>query len=238
MEKSQELLTELTATESGILMAYVNKRRNNWMNVMQQGNLKLPKFVSTFNLPAGEGFCINCSSCHDTCYAMQKQIQFSKIKAFRMLNYHLAGTRKDILRYLITKYIEVFKPKIVRIHESGDFISQKYINMWFKIMTDFPDVKFYGYTKTKHLFDFTELTFLHNCNIIDSFLGYEKLINYGTIEYCNELVKEHRAFICPTEGCMETCTYCLNGLHPCFVIHGNRRKKNENIHKLKKDKFL
>jgi hypothetical protein len=44
----------------------------------------------------------------------------------------------------------------VRIHESGDFYNQAYVNKWVEIVKHFPNLQFLAYTKSNHL-DFTEL---------------------------------------------------------------------------------
>lgn len=40
------------------------------------------------------------------------------------------------------------KCKSVRIHASGDFFSQKYFDLWLKVIKDNPEVEFWAYTKS------------------------------------------------------------------------------------------
>ena len=44
---------------------------------------------------------------------------------------------------------------VVRIHSSGDFINQNYLNMWCNIAKKFPHFKFYAYTKVNNILDFS-----------------------------------------------------------------------------------
>jgi hypothetical protein len=49
------------------------------------------------------------------------------------------------------------KFQYVRIHESGDFYSQSYVNKWVQIVKANPELKFLAYTKS-HALNFDELT--------------------------------------------------------------------------------
>jgi hypothetical protein len=40
---------------------------------------------------------------------------------------------------------------VVRLHDSGDFYSQEYLDAWKKIAQALPDMVFYAYTKSLHL---------------------------------------------------------------------------------------
>jgi hypothetical protein len=39
------------------------------------------------------------------------------------------------------------KPSLFRIHSAGDFFSQEYLNMWYRIAGQFPLIKFLAFTK-------------------------------------------------------------------------------------------
>lgn len=41
--------------------------------------------------------------------------------------------------------------RMLRIHESGDFYSQEYLNAWYTLARTFPAITFYAYTKSFHL---------------------------------------------------------------------------------------
>ena len=49
---------------------------------------------------------------------------------------------------LINEDLKKYKLKYVRIHESGDFYNQDYLNKWFTIAKMNPEKIFYCYTKT------------------------------------------------------------------------------------------
>ena len=60
------------------------------------------------------------------------------------------------------------KNSFIRIHDSGDFYSQAYLNNWIEIAGAFPKKTFYAYTKSIHL-DFSRLP--KNFKIVQSFGG-------------------------------------------------------------------
>ena len=71
-------------------------------------------------------------------------------------------------------------PRYFRIHSSGDFYSQAYIDKWEQITKNNPSVIFYAYTKQKRKFNFDGLAALPNFVLIDS-LQYRR-VNYGKKE--------------------------------------------------------
>jgi len=194
-------------------------------NRLSTGNSKLDKSILIFDLTAGKlGSCDrNCPKC----YAIKAQVQYSYTKLYRAINFELAKNYSDYLERLITIQINKTKScKTVRIHSSGDFFSQEYIDMWNRIIKDFPTIKFYAYTKRIEQFDFTEICENSNFNMIDSFIEIDgkKYINYGTNKYVAFLV-ENGAFLCPATHkkwkglCGKDCNYCMTQNKVCFHIH-------------------
>lgn len=79
------------------------------------------------------------------------------------------------------------KKRVVRLHESGDFISETDAAAWLEIIRDFPNIRFYTYTK-QQFSAVQEMRALANCNIVNS-LPCKKL-NYGTSAYIAALASE------------------------------------------------
>jgi hypothetical protein len=61
--------------------------------------------------------------------------------------------------------LDQLRPKRVRIHDSGDFFSQAYLDAWMRAAREFPRTRFYAYTKSLHL-DFSQAP--ANLSIIQS----------------------------------------------------------------------
>jgi hypothetical protein len=65
------------------------------------------------------------------------------------------------LRYAVAELVNKKAPKYFRIHTAGDFVDQKYLDMWQKIALDNPHTKFMVFTKAAHLkFDFLPSNFI------------------------------------------------------------------------------
>lgn len=175
-------------------------------------NLKLRNQL-IFTLPASKEVCGRiCPGC----YAVKAQVRFPKtVNAYRNRMYE-TSLEDDFVQKIKTEILQIKNKKnveAVRIHESGDFYSQSYIDKWCKIAKELPEVSFYAFTKRKRDFDFSEIEALPNIVIIDS-LKFNKL-NYGPYEEMLALKAQHGAMICPAtykgaskDTCGVTCSWC------------------------------
>jgi sulfatase maturation enzyme AslB (radical SAM superfamily) len=172
-------------------------------SLIQKGNTKLPS-AYMFNLPAGKEICNRtCSGC----YAIKEQIRYPNVVAARNERYQ-AALQPDFSRRVIAELQALKrKPKYFRIHSSGDFFSQLYLNDWTRIATAVPEIIFYAYTKRSKDFDFSQFKSLPNTVLINSF-------HYGGLNYGKLDKAPPEAFICPhvkgsTIECLVDCTYCV-----------------------------
>lgn len=139
---------------------------HNYLNT----NSKLKKDnIFKFSLPV-KSTCIGAKDCLAYCYATKgayrtyaKTIAKSHAKNFEF------SESKSFVSSMLSE-LNRRKIKIVRLHDSGDFYSQDYVNKWVTIASYNPKIKFYAYTKSLNL-DFTEFTRLPNTKIIQSFGG-------------------------------------------------------------------
>lgn len=169
-------------------------------------NRKLSKGrIGVFNLPASRGVCgVVCPGC----YAKRAQI-YPVVRRFRGRNLR-AARRPDFADKMVAE-IRAARDQVsaIRVHESGDFISQQYVDAWAAIARQLPGVQFYAYTKKLRRLDFHSLLRRKNFVLIDS-LKYG--INYGDQSVVDRWVG-HGAFVCPsTKGgitCGAGCSYCL-----------------------------
>ena len=193
---------------------YVSTKR------MVKGNSKLVNIL-IFDLPAVKT-CLNCGDCASTCYARKAQYQYTDTRVFRETNLELFNNHRVWLKDNLIKTLSKTKMSTVRLHSSGDFFSQEYIDFWSDIVKQFPKIKFYAYTKVEKILDFSKLESLSNFNLILSFINGK--LNYGSHEYCYELQKKYDTFICPAMAnsdvlCGRECTYCVTNKNVCFPIH-------------------
>lgn len=116
-------------------------------------NRKLSKKVAVLNLPAGDpNICIGMTEvCRKICYAKKAQRCYKSARDKRQANYE---TIKELLKTpgaLKDRLVQELKQigsTMVRIHESGDFFCQEYVNEVFAAAAELPDVKFLAYTKS------------------------------------------------------------------------------------------
>lgn len=172
------------------------------MKLIQPGNAKLVN-IPLFNLPASTSVCGRlCPGC----YAHREQIRFPAVLTARQARL-TASQQPDFAQRIITELkSRRTLPTYFRVHASGDFYSQAYIDAWHTIATQFPTIGFYAYTKRLADFDFTQLRALPNFVLIDS-LHYGGL-NYGTIQQAPK-----NAVICPSHTgaiCGQSCTICMD----------------------------
>ena len=178
---------------------------------LTQGNHKLDKSIATWDLPASQEVCGRvCPGC----YAKKAQQVYPAVLPSRERKLQL--TKEPHFTEDISESIFALSPSYVRIHSSGEFYSQKYVNDWYLISRIHKDTTFYAYTKRKKDFDFSVLEGAPNVVIIDSL--HSGTLNYGVIED-----KPKGMFLCPDypnsaerlalpKGaiCGNTCHYCMS----------------------------
>jgi len=172
------------------------------MKLLKYENAKLKKQL-IFSLPASQEIC--GQSC-PRCYAMKFQRLYPTVLPYR-IRMHAASLTSDFVTKVVHEIRSFKKPlEAVRIHESGEFYSQEYIDKWSSVASALPMIKFYAFTKRLANFDFTPLTALPNVTIIDSLqnnrLNYGKLADLPTT-----------GVICPATTaakarCGIDCMYC------------------------------
>lgn len=183
--------------------------------LLTRGNSKLSKNVLIFDLPTKV-----CASECPKCYARKAEI-WPNVTNKRDRS-HEASLDDSFIDIINSEIKNNKNCNIVRIHSSGDFYSQEYVDKWHSIVKINSHVEFYAYTKRYDESWFEHIKTLHNFNLINSMtpLGY----NYGTEEYCNKLVEEYGYTLCPCRKgvkvvCMKDCNECLTNDKVCFIQH-------------------
>jgi hypothetical protein len=158
----------------------------NWLT--QNSKIAKMSGVKTFNwgIPAfqsksGFSTCPNAAACAKGCYATMHSYTWGVVKKAYERRLKLALTPKFTL--IIDAEIKRRGIKRLRIHDSGDFFNEEYVNKWLNIMRANPDTHFYAYTKMVSLFKQYTLDGLipANFTVIYSFGGKEdKLIDRNT----------------------------------------------------------
>ena len=142
---------------------------------MKKASLK----TYNFDLPAIKT-CPFADKCKVYCYATKGFYQMPSVKA--KFERNLAASKLDSFVSEVQSDIDQLKAKgnidAIRIHSSGDFYNEEYLNKWIEIIANNQDIVFYAYTKSLPYFNNPELKYTDNFKIIFSEGGkYDHLID-------------------------------------------------------------
>jgi len=162
-------LSKLRSENEGIFIPHLSS--NN-------AKLKAEK-IASFGLVAGIT-CPGAAKCNSNrfCYAQNGRYIMSQAMSVRVENF-LASKQN----HFVTSITVLLKslPKnwlVIRLHDSGDFYSQEYVDKWEQIISKNKDKFFYAYTKSLNL-NLDKLISLKNALIIQSEGGkFDHKINY------------------------------------------------------------
>lgn len=115
------------------------------------GNSKLEKTGTvSFNLPAVDS-CPQAGICASVCYATQGAYSWPAVRKAREFNFTLAKRDPAAFEAFLLADLARIKHRSIRIHDSGDFFCQVYLDSWFRAAAANPGKAFYCYTKSLHL---------------------------------------------------------------------------------------
>jgi len=126
-------------------------------------NSKLGEFIPCFNIPVLSTCPGKTPLCKVYCYARRHHYAMKSIK--NKLRYNLCHSKKpEFVDRIITEikgyhYFVQSKGGVlnrIRLHSSGDFYNQDYLNKWIYIARQFPEINFTGYTRS-YMLDFSDL---------------------------------------------------------------------------------
>ena len=121
-------------------------------------NGKTPTIANTFGLPAGKDFSCpgQTPTCAKVCYAGKLEKIYKGVRDVLLHNWELLkDATYEEQYYLIETMIKEFiadcekkdAPKLFRIHWDGDFFNDSYTLAWKHVVINYPDVKFWVYTR-------------------------------------------------------------------------------------------
>lgn len=148
--------------------------------------------IPAFKAASGLVTCPMAGQCAKGCYAQAGAYVWGNVK--NAYEFRLAQSQKDNFSELLQKELDPKiktairqqKQLVIRIHDSGDFYSVKYLRKWLKIMENNPTVEFYAYTKMVTLFNRLRQKgeIPNNFTVIQSEGGLaDKLINVDTARH-------------------------------------------------------
>lgn len=172
----------------------------------------------TWSLPA-KSTCPGCTRlCSGKCYARKAELAYPTVLPSRKRN--LASSREPGFVSAMVALITAKAPRFFRVHESGDFYSQAYLERWFAICRACPTVRFLAFTKSFHL-DFGNKP--ANLQVIWSVWPDTDMskVPSGPRAYAGEFKARRKTLECPG-GC-DHCGMCWDirkvGADVHFSIH-------------------
>ncbi len=208
-----------------------------------RGNRKQISSVGLFSLPPIIT-CPGAGVCKNYCYAKKEYTRYKNVGTAWRRN--LAESKKSTFVNDVVGWLRIHSDtvKAFRMHESGDFYSQPYVEKWAQIAEASPHIHFYTYTKSLAL-DLKPLTRLPNFTVVKSYGGkYDKHPRVGiddnTDHYANVVNGKRNVkrgeYLCPAVAaannqkekiCGIRCRYCWgrdeNGqsyqVKVCFLKH-------------------
>lgn len=172
-----------------------------------KGNSKLIN-VPLFSLPPRKTCPGSTPLCRKYCYGNKTWRQYPNVRKTRNMNYTKSKQKSFVKNMKIM--ISQLKTDYFRIHETGDFYSQDYLNKWFEIIRAFPKIKFVIFSKSWHL-DWSDMP--DNVNRFWSVWPDSKNIpKEGRLAYTIDNSSE---FDYPTNGSAFICPYPQKRCHQC-----------------------
>ena len=187
-------------------------------------NFGIPAYLSSTGLKT----CPNAGACAKGCYALAGAYRFSNVaQAFER---RLKATLTDEFIPAMLADIDKQRAERVRIHDSGDFYDEAYLDRWLEIIQARPNVEFYAYTKMVSLFKKRADDLPKNFTVIYSYGGTEdKLIDVET---------DRHSLVFETIEQLQACGYAdasnqddvALGKNPKIglVYHGTKNIENTN----------
>ena len=133
--------------------------------------VKLMNFgIPAYKSASGKLTCPMADECVKFCYAKKGAYIWSNVQPAFEKRYQLSKT--DDFITAVDAEIKRKKPDYIRVHDSGDYYSRKYLDKWIQIAKNNPTVRFYSYTNMVDMLMKAELP--ENYDVIFSNSGKQK----------------------------------------------------------------
>ena len=131
-------------------------------------NFGIPAYKST----TGKITCPFADECVKYCYARKGTFRWpNTINAYE---HRFRIARSPDFENIMNAALLIKNPHFVRVHDSGDYFSKKYMDRWFSIMRSNPGIKFYSYTNSVLLMKQYINDMPHNFDVIFSTDGKQR----------------------------------------------------------------
>jgi len=188
---------------------------------ISRGNSKLGKFIPIFSLPPH----VTCSNatplCTKYCYSNKAWRQYPRVRETRNKNF-IASMQDDFVDRMVEK-IQYMNIMVFRVHESGDFYSNEYLQKWFEIVRRIPNIKFFAWSKAWNL-DWSEKpgNFIVYWSIWPDSKDIPKEGNFAYVEDSDNEEFDYEipdGFHCPyPEKTCDICMFCFRNIPKVIIF--------------------
>ena len=146
MRYKKETLARLIRTAK-IVLEGMKAELNDKHACVSMGNKKIGRVMNVSTMPLLA--CGNCKECGPFCYDVKACVRFPKnVLENRVKNYALAHFQRDkFFAEIADKCRRRRKNKFFRWHVAGDILDADYLDRMVKMAREFPDFRFWTYTK-------------------------------------------------------------------------------------------
>lgn len=206
-------------------MQPLNARNHKTMPpTVKQGNTKLTKIIGIFSLPRFYTCPGKTRLCSRYCYAEPPEYFRPGVVYSRNKNY--AWTKRKDFVSVMSRIIKSLEFPWFRIHESGDFYNQEYLEKWKKIARNNPQTKFLAYTKNWKL-DFQKLPgnllIRYSCDVSSEHIREDLPICYVGVNQPNNF------FLCRGKCKPDFCMACWEPADVFIPIHSISKKAVDDL---------
>lgn len=121
--------------------------------------------------------CPGADECKNYCYNADTRIDVFPIERWCCNLYWVIEKKEELILRLNEQIKKTMNP-IIRLHSSGDFFSNEYIELWERVITQNPLALFWGYTRSWRIPELLErlekLRTIPNIQLIASLEGDDK----------------------------------------------------------------
>lgn len=206
-----------------------------------QGNAKVGKDIATFSLPAGYT-CLGANEClamankktgkikdgpntQFRCFSATTEAIYSQVRKARWYNLELLKKSKSLQEMITLIQTSLPPAKIVRIHVSGDFFSERYFLAWVEVAKNNPHVIFYAYTKALNLWVRHKNELPSNFRLTASKGGkFDSLIEEHDLTYAQVVFSEDEAAKLNLELDHDDSLAIQNTVSFGLLLHGSQPK--------------
>ena len=188
------------------------------------GNIKLSPNISIFATWPKRNCVCSTKECRASCYA-EKDLRNPDPVFKRAITTYLRHNDPEFLFSCIDDQLSRKTTDYSRLNEAGDFSSQRDVDFWTWIARRHEETRFYGYTRTESIFDFSKFLALNNTNLVNSFIEFRghRYNNFGQEEFIQALSALTGIAICPNYNPLDLASngkprlyHCGTECHACM----------------------